>query len=392
MEDHPQPQNEEAVNFLIALGKEAGLESEVIEVHPGRPVAILSWKGSDPSLPSVLLSNHYDVVPVQKDKWKCDPWAAEKDGEGNIFGRGTQDMKSVGIQYIYALKRLKTEGYQPLRTIYIVCVPDEEIGGKLGMSLFVQSPTFKKMNVGVSLDEGLASPDDSFKVYYGERIEATAEGAAGHGSRFIEGTATQKLMGLVDQMMKFREEQFEKYQRDQHSCGTQLGDVISVTLTSLNAGVTRTPEGKDMEKGSISVNVIPTVAKAGFDLRIPPTENLERFMNMIRGWAQERGCTIDLLSGDFKNGRTDIGEDAKWWKVLKNSMQSINLKVDPQIFPAGTDSRFFRNMNIPAFGFSPINHTPVLLHDHNEYLNEKVFLKGIDVYTRLIRDLSSEQC
>jgi aminoacylase len=63
--------------------------------------------------------------------------------------------------------------------------------------------------------------------------------------------------------------------------------------------------------------------------------------------------------------------------------------LDPQIFPAATDSRYIRQKGIPAFGFSPINNTPILLHDHNEFLNEKVFLKGIDIFVELIKDLAS---
>jgi len=48
-------------------------------------------------------------------------------------------------------------------------VLDEEIGGGLGMKLFVESPEFTSLNVGFALDEGLASDDDSFSIYYGER-------------------------------------------------------------------------------------------------------------------------------------------------------------------------------------------------------------------------------
>jgi len=43
----------------------------------------------------------------------------------------------------------------------------------------------------------------------------------------------------------------------------------------------------------------------------------------------------------------------------------------------------------PAIGFSPMNNTPMLLHDHNEYLNAGVFLKGIDIYTHLIENLAN---
>lgn len=50
---------------------------------------------------------------------------------------------------------------------------------------------------------------------------------------------------------------------------------------------------------------------------------------------------------------------------------------------------FFLKVGIPAIGFSPMNQTPILLHDHNEYLNEKVFLKGIQVYEKLVLALAN---
>lgn len=46
-------------------------------------------------------------------------------------------------------------------------------------------------------------------------------------------------------------------------------------------------------------------------------------------------------------------------------------------------------VGLPAIGFSPMNLTPILLHDHNEYLNEQVFLRGVQVYERLVPALAS---
>ena len=65
------------------------------------------------------------------------------------------------------------------------------------------------------------------------------------------------------------------------------------------------------------------------------------------------------------------------------------MKVRPQIFPAGTDSRYLRELGIPAIGFSPMNNTPILLHDHNEFLNETVFLKGIDIFEDIIENVAN---
>lgn len=93
-----------------------------------------------------------------------------------------------------------------------------------------------------------------------------------------------------------------------------------------------------------------------------------------------------------------------------------NLTLEPEIFPAATDSRYLRavslmqwmssgwawilaflltaspcslQVGVPALGFSPMNCTPVLLHDHDERLHEAVFLRGVDIYTRLLPALAS---
>lgn len=95
-------------------------------MNPGKPVAILTLRGRDESLPTVLLNSHMDVVPVFPEHWKYDPFSAYKDESGNIYARGTQDMKCVGIQYLEAIRRLKQAGNADfLRTINLLYVPGQ---------------------------------------------------------------------------------------------------------------------------------------------------------------------------------------------------------------------------------------------------------------------------
>ncbi len=78
-----------------------------VQLSNGRSVVLMTWRGSQPELPTLVLNSHMDVVPVFPELWSVDPWAAvEKDGK--IYGRGTQDMKCVGIQYIEAVVRCAT--------------------------------------------------------------------------------------------------------------------------------------------------------------------------------------------------------------------------------------------------------------------------------------------
>lgn len=52
------------MKFLRSRAASLGLPIEVIEVTSGKPVVIITWLGSQPELPSLLLNSHMDVVPV----------------------------------------------------------------------------------------------------------------------------------------------------------------------------------------------------------------------------------------------------------------------------------------------------------------------------------------
>ena len=71
--------------------------------------------------------------------------------------------------------------------------------------------------------------------------------------------------------------------------------------------------------------------------------------------------------------------------LLKSAKYILNLSFSL----AGTDSYFLRCLGIPALGFTPLNQTPILLHDHNERVHEKKLLQAREIYRPLIAKLSS---
>ena len=79
-----------------------------------------------------------DVVAVDATQWSFDPFGGQISEDGKIFGRGSQDMKSVAIQYIEALRRLIFRNRETcpavhcspfMRTIHLLYSPDEELSG-----------------------------------------------------------------------------------------------------------------------------------------------------------------------------------------------------------------------------------------------------------------------
>lgn len=389
----------EAAEFLKALLLENGLENvHDVEMVKNKPVVVATWSGSQPELPTILMNGHYDVVPVVLESWDCDPFEAKyEEDTGRIYGRGTQDMKCVCIQYVLAIGKLIKAGVKPLRTFHLTFVPDEEIGGKEGFSDFLESDHFKKLNIGVALDEGLANTGDCFTVFHGERtgrwIYVDAEGPTGHGSRFIQDTAVSKLLKFCNAALDYRQQQEAQlgYEGDgcAHAQAKKLGDVTTVNLTMLEAGVSL-DGGK-----TFSLNVIPHKARAGFDIRMSPHVPMEEFLVLLDQWAKEAGEGVSWQDTPGtkhlnKHCITSIeGDDCEWWDIVRGGIVEAGGKpVIPEIFPAATDSRFLREKGFPAFGFSPMCNTPILLHEHNEYIDVGVFLEGIEIFEKFIGTLA----
>lgn len=157
------------VDFLRRMATSLDLPVEVVETIPHKPIVIISWKGTEPTLPTIVLNSHMDVVPVFAEKWTYPPFLAHMDAEGRIYARGAQDMKCVGMQFLAAVRALRNQGIRLRRTVHVLFVPDEEIGSTLGMRAFVQTDHFRKLNCGFALDESLASPDETFLLFYGEK-------------------------------------------------------------------------------------------------------------------------------------------------------------------------------------------------------------------------------
>ncbi|ELV10388.1 Aminoacylase-1A [Tupaia chinensis] len=339
----PQPDYGAAVAFLEERARQLGLSCQKVEEH-----------------------------------WSHGPFEAFKDPEGFIYARGAQDMKCVSIQYLEAVRRLKAEGRRFPRTIHMTFVPDEEVGGHRGMELFVQRPEFQALRAGFALDEGLANPTDAFTVFYSERspwwVRFTSTGKPGHGSRFIEDTAAEKLLRVVNSVLAFREKERQRLLSNPH---LKEGAVTSVNLTKLEGGV--------------AFNVVPATMSACFDFRVAPDVDMKAFEKQLQSWCQEagEGVALEFAQKWTESRMTSTTDSDPWWAAFSQACKDMNLTLEPQIFPAATDSRYLRAVGIPALGFSPMNRTPVLLHDHNERLHEAVFLRGVDIYTHLLPALAS---
>lgn len=228
----------------------------------------MTWKGLQPELPSILLHSHMDVVPVFEEYWTHPPFAAEIDSNGNIYARGAQDMKPIGMLYLAAIRALKHRGIKQLRrTIHLTYVPDEETGSSMGFVPFIQTDDFRNMNVGFALDEGIPSETNNMEVYYADKtswnVKITALGHAGHSSILFNETASDKLNYVINKFLEFRREQLKKF----NELGYSYGNLTVVNLTIL--------------KGGKKENVVPPEMNAHFNLRLAINEDWDKLDEMV---------------------------------------------------------------------------------------------------------------
>lgn len=359
---HPNPQYDEAIEYLSSIAKNNNLDYWTVNLVNSKKALLISYQFNKLK-ETILFNSHMDVVPVDENMWDTDPFSGIII-DGNMYGRGTQDMKSVGIQYLQALINFSKKHTNPSKNILLSFVPDEEISSKDGMNIL--SDELKNMKIVFAFDEGIPNQDNKLILYNAERkmwwIKLTATGDAGHGSKYVKDNAFCKLYQVISKFLEYAETQK----------GKEYDEMITINVNYMDVG------------DSYMYNVIPNVATAGLDIRVPVTIDIEEFYKKIEEWCQD--IEFEFIKGTdkdkFVKGYTKIEDCEKLSKVLEEIGQEYGYKT----FPATTDARFMRNMGVPTVGMSLLFNTENRLHDHNEYIVVADMKRGSRIYERIMEE------
>ena len=367
----------------------------------GKTILIVKLPGSNKTKKPLLLMNHFDVVPVDRAAWGLvDPFGAEiKDGQ--IWGRGSLDMKGVGVMQLTALILMKDLGIVPERDIVMLCDPDEEAGGEFGIKWMVKNHP-EELDAEWVIDEGgLGSRDAlsktklTFGIAVGEKhlhwLRLRAKGTAGHGSQPIADNANMILMQAITNAMALSRTAKQPATVAQMIAATGgLADnkfvnaiqTNTVSVTSLRSGLGDPPKA----------NVIPSVAEATLDVRLLPGVNADEFISEMKARINDPRVTLEFI-----NRAVDAGESPTDTQIFQ-AMKATILKhhptatVTPMLVPYGTDSIVLRKLGIPAYGFMPMildTATLATMHSDAERIPLAEFLKGLRIYFDLLRTLKS---
>lgn len=377
--DHPKPDYKAAASFLKKEAQRIGLPAKVYG-KPNKPTVVISLPGKNKTLPSIMLGSHVDVVPACDSKWSFKPFAGFKSDDGKIYGRGAQDMKSQGISYIEAIDRLKCEGFAPNRTIHVVYSPDEEIGGKEGLVDFLNSPQFKAMNVGFAINSSCSSTSSNvYLVFNDERVnwsmDIICQGSSGHGSIMLPNTPGEKVRVVMDEFQDRRQKEGAKLTGK--PVEIELGTVTTINLT--------------MIEGGVQENVVPDSFKLTYDISVSVHEDQVQFEKWIDDVLKKAGggCSVRFIRKEGKVQATKVDDSNPFWLALKAAVEKLGHDVMAVPNPGMSDARHLRRIGVPVLGFTAIRNTPILAHAHDEYIPEKIFLEGIEVYKKVIAAISS---
>ena len=250
------------IQFVEDYLAQHGIRSDLVPEPGGQKASLFATIGPQ-GVPGIGLSGHTDVVPVDGQAWRTDPFhLSERDGR--LYGRGTADMKGFLACVLAAVPDFKERALKV--PIYIVFSYDEEIGcigvrpmiGEMGKRL----PRPRLVVVGEPTLMGVV---DAHKGPV--RWKVTVEGRPAHSSMAQLGvnaiTYAGRLLGELDRI--------EQDLREGPSDPRFDPPYPTLQVTGIGGGT--------------ASNIVPVSCSFGFEVRALPGTDLAGIEQRLANFA-----------------------------------------------------------------------------------------------------------
>ncbi len=372
---------------------------------------------------------HLDVVPAGDD-WSTDPFQLViKDNL--LMGRGTHDDKGPFIQSLYTLRFFKENDIKLPFTVRIILGSDEEVGST-DLEHFVKvckPPMFS------------FTPDSEFPVCIGEKsilsLELELEGIPQEIKTIEGGTVTNAVPGKAFARIKTHKKlescenitvtkcdkcengyKIEAVGKAAHAAMPESGvNAINLLLSYL------TENGIDSENGILDylktatsdylgknlgidaenkdfgyLTCVGSVIKTQenkvtqyFNIRHLPETPYNEIANKIADSAKAFNGKIKVTVQS--DGYFVSADDEKIKALTKACEEVLGIECKPYTMGGGTYARWLPNT--VAFGSGIVSERNHLgsekgnAHQRDEYISEKEFFMGMEIYSRALGNLSN---
>jgi carboxypeptidase PM20D1 len=385
---------------------------------------IYRWRGSNPSLPPMILTAHYDVVPVEagtEEAW-THPGFSGAVAEGRVWGRGTLDIKSQLTAHMEAAEALMAQGFVPQRDFYFIYGQDEETGGRNGALKAAEYLAAQGVRAEGLLDEGgfvvsgvirgikcplalIGVAEKGFCNY-----EITVEGEGGHSSMPPAHTALGKAALLVCALEKhpLPARLTPPVLGMLRNIAGEMGFMVRMAVANLwlfrplllgilaknpatNAMI-RSTFAATMAKASDAANVLPQKAKITVNVRLLGGDTTDQVAAYIQETA--RAASPSMALSIVKQTPAEPSQvspaDSRVYRYLAGLVGELYPQAitTPYLVMGGTDARKYYNICDNVYRFTPVLITDEeknTTHNTNESITTANYSRMIHFFKRFIQ-------
>ncbi|MBI2214395.1 MAG: M20/M25/M40 family metallo-hydrolase [Acidobacteria bacterium] len=401
---NPPGRELDGARFLIAELARRGVTAELIESAPGRANVYARIKGKRRG-DGLLLLHHIDVVPPGAEGWSEPPFAA-KTKANMLYGRGTLDMKSIGISHLLAFADLAAMESPPQRDVVFLAVADEEAGGALGVAWLLANRPDVFEDVGFALNEGGISETAEEKP----RLFGIEVGTRQLVNLSLKARERRPLELARTALLPFQNPRDPERILPEVPGILRNASMYRIEKRELLADVEATIANGDFFRlstvdrslffSAMSLDGVLAAPEGGFTMNVVLNNlsdvNPDDAIARVRQIVDRFGVAIEVVS---KQGPSPITPtDSRLFALISEEVRRSygdEVFVGPIILPfSSNDSRYLRPRGIRAYGLSPF---PVTLyqtwgiHGSDERIRLDWFVEGVKLTRRVVARFAMEQ-
>jgi acetylornithine deacetylase/succinyl-diaminopimelate desuccinylase-like protein len=407
------PGNEEPAQELLAeMLTDAGFECRFLTAETGRPNLVARLRGERPGKTLCLLG-HVDTVPANASEWTFDPWSGDV-VDGEIRGRGAQDMKDQVAAEVAAAANLGRDGWRPSDgDLLVVATADEEMGAGAGAQwLCREHPEEVRCDYVLNEGGGVAFEVEGRRFYtlcVGEkgvfRFLVRTHGRAGHAS--VPALGDNALLKLAPLLERLRAQppieptpeavEFVYAVSDEEVGADPDGldeavahlrqrapEVVAYLLEPM-LRVTLVPT---QARASEKANVIPSTAESLVDCRVPPGMEEDEVRAQADRVLGGNGYSLEFVEhvvGNRSPSDSPLRDVIEEWLAENDPGATLV----PMVMAGFSDSHWFRKAFDAAtvYGFCPQRELSLLdaaplVHS----ADERAAVSDVEFAARFYRD------
>ncbi len=417
------PGNEtEAAKYVERVLEKEDIPSKLYALEPDRANLVARIRGNGSKKP-LLVMGHTDVVGVQRERWSVDPFGGVRK-HGFVWGRGAIDDKdnvAAGLMLMLLLKRMNIALD---RDVIFLAEAGEEATPRVGIDYMVDQH-WDEIDAEYCLAEGGFVSARNGEVRYvaiatTEKVPARAHliarGTAGHGSVPRTDNAVARLAAAVAKVadwqppMRLNDTTREYFERlatiSPPEEAARYNDVVGserrphverylAVNDPFHHSMLRTSVAPTILDGGFRINVIPSEAEAGLDIRALPDEDIDAFYTDLLAVVNDPNVEIAPLPRT-RPPAPPSRMDNEMFRVLEGVSGRMfpGSVVLPLMLTGATDMAQLRAKGVQCYGFGAVRDEADSAagrgpHGDDERIAEEALLKLVQFLWFAVLDVAA---